>query len=81
MGQDPLWTVRVNIKNNGPGVAENVSATMHEDIPWLDDSGSDMYLRKLSPSGSSPRVCPDRYTYDLTTTPGGSFNAWFDVSY
>jgi hypothetical protein len=78
--QDPLWSVRVRMQNNGPGVAEQVSATMHEDIPWLTIPDPTCNYGQLSPGNTTSGV-PDFYTYDLTNHPGGSFNVWFDVSY
>jgi hypothetical protein len=78
--QDPLWTVRVNIQNIGPGIAEFVSATMHEDIPWLTIPDPKCHYGQVSPGNTTSGV-PDCYTYDLTNHPGGSFNVWFDVSY
>jgi hypothetical protein len=77
---DPLWMVRVNVQNNGPGAAEAVSATMHEDIPWLTIPDPSCFYGSIPPGGSSSGVS-DTYTFDLTGRPGGSFNAWFDVNY
>jgi len=77
---DPLWKIRVNVKNNGPAEAHDVSATMHEDIPWPeipDPSSNYGFIPVLGNADGGL----DTYLLDLTAHPGGSFNAWFDVSY
>jgi hypothetical protein len=77
---DPNWTVQVKIKNVGPGTAHNVSATVHDDIPWLSTPDPNCHYGSIAPADSSSGGT-DSYTFDLTYHPGGSFNAWFDVSY
>jgi hypothetical protein len=78
--QPPQWTVRVNIQNNGPGPARSVSATMHEDIPWLTVLDPHCVYGQI-PAGAAAAGSGDTYTFDLQGSPGGSFNTWFDVSY
>jgi len=77
---DPRWTVRVKVKNNGTAIAGDVSASMHEDIPWLTIPDPSCFYGSIAPADSSTGGS-DSYTFDLSGHPGGSFNAWFDVSY
>lgn len=77
---DPLWEVQVEVKNNGPGVARDVSVTMNSDIAWLVIPDPNCFYGDIADGASSMGGC-DIYTFDLTNHPGGSFNVWFDVLY
>ena len=77
---DPLWKIRVNVKNNGPAEAREVSATMHDDIPWLEIPDPSSYYGTI-PVWETATGEADTYLLNLAANPGGSFNAWFDVSY
>ncbi|MEJ2720562.1 MAG: FlgD immunoglobulin-like domain containing protein [bacterium] len=76
----PLWAVRVKMVNSGAAEARNVSVTMHEDIPWLVAPDAQCYYGTIG-AGEYAWGGGDTYVFDLTDHPGGSFNAWFDVSY
>jgi len=75
----PLWTVQVEVRNAGPGVATNVNVMMNEEIPWLTIPDPNCSYGDIPEGGTS--YGNDTYTFDLTNSPGGSFNAWFDVTY
>lgn len=76
----PLWTVQVQVLNDGPGEAVNIAVTMNEGIPWLSIPDPNCYYGDILEGGASWGD-PDDYTFDLTNSPGGSFNAWFLVTY
>jgi hypothetical protein len=74
-----IWEVRVSIKNNGPGTAHDVNATLMEDIPWVTPvDGASSY----GDIASGDTKFGDSFTLDLTGRPGaGGFNVFFDVFY
>jgi|GEM_PF-4311527 len=74
-----LWTVQVQVKNNGPGKARSIGAQMHDDLAWLLIADGNCSYPDLAPGASSYGI--DTYTFDLRNYPGGSFNVWFDVTY
>ncbi len=76
-----LWTVEVQMKNNGPGKARSVAAEMHHDLSWLLIPDRTCNYPDLGAGESSYGGACDGYTFDLRNYPGGSFNVWFDVTY
>ncbi|MBN1825036.1 MAG: putative Ig domain-containing protein [Candidatus Eisenbacteria bacterium] len=81
-GPGGLWTVQVQLRNNGPGEARNISMEMHENLSWLLIPDAVASYGNL-PQGSASYGDGDgeTFTFDLSGYPGGSFNVWFDVSY
>ena len=77
----PLWTVQVEVKNNGPGEARNVNLDMHEEIDWLTIQDDGAFYGDIGQGSSSFGNPADPFVFDLTGYPGGSFNIWFDVTY
>ena len=77
---DPLWEVQVGVRNEGPGVARNISVEMNKDIAWLTIPDATCNYSEIAEGGTSYGD-NDSYTFDLTNHPGGSFNVWFDVTY
>jgi hypothetical protein len=76
----PRWTVRIKMANSGLAEAGDVSVSAHEDIPWLRVIDASCYYGTIA-ANDSTWGANDTYTFDLTDHPGGSFNAWFDVTY
>ena len=76
----PIWKVRVCVINMGPGTAKNINATMNADISWLAIPDPHCGYGDIPAYGESVGEV-DGYSFDLTNYPGGSFNAWFDVTY
>jgi hypothetical protein len=78
----PLWEVQVRLTNSGPGTALTVSAEMGSDLAWLQIPDPTCYYGDLDPGEFSYGHPGDpSYMFDLTDWPGGSLNAWFDVTY
>jgi hypothetical protein len=78
----PLWTVKVEVQNAGPGIARNVNVTMDNSIPWLIIPDPTCFYGDIA-EGSTSWGEPDQYVFDLSghPNPGGAFNIWFDVTY
>jgi len=77
---DPYWVVQVSVHNNGPGPAMGVNVTMNSDVAWLVIPDPHCSYGDIAEGATALGGC-DSYTFDLTASPGGSFNVWFDVSY
>jgi len=76
---DPYWEVQVEVYNEGPGPANDVYASMNNDLAWLVIPDPNCYYGNIADGMTS--WGDDSYTFDLTCSPGGPFNVWFDVSY
>jgi hypothetical protein len=77
---DTQWTMRVEVGNLGSNEAFNVSATMTENIGWLDITDAACDYNDI-PSGGSSWGAPDQYTLDLSSWPGGTFDVTLDVGW
>jgi hypothetical protein len=76
----PLWTIRVEVSNLGPGTAKNVQATMIETLSWLTVPDSVCAYGDI-PDGGSSFGGSDSYTLDLTGFPGGEFDVDLKVTW
>jgi len=79
--EEPIWRVQVMVRNNGPGVAKNVTVRMNSDLTWLTIPDPVCYYGDIIEDSTSCGTSADMYTFDLSNYPGGSFNVWFDVTY
>ncbi|MFH1277234.1 MAG: FlgD immunoglobulin-like domain containing protein [Candidatus Eisenbacteria bacterium] len=77
----PIWKVRVDVRNFGPGEARNVHLVMGEDIDWLNLSDAFVDYGSIGQGASSFGMAGDYFEMDLTGYPGGSFNVWFNATY
>jgi hypothetical protein len=78
----PLWEVQVRLANTGGGPAYSINAEIGSDLAWLQIPDPTCYYGALGPGDHEYGVPPDSsYVFDLTDWPGGSFNAWFDITY
>ena len=75
-----LWTVRMSVKNFGPGAATNVAASIIEEIPWVEPIQGVVSFPDI-PAGES-MWSENNFVLDLSGRPGpGGFNVFFDVTY
>jgi len=77
---DPLWEVQVEVQNQGPGTAMDISVMMNENIPWLTIPDAACSYGDI-PQGQTSLGDQDSYTFDLTGCNVESFNVWFTVTY
>ena len=74
--EDPYWSVQVQMRNSGHAEALNVSATMHEDIPWLTNPDANCFYGDV-PVGESSWGGTDTYVFDLTDHPLSCTHLWW----
>lgn len=78
----PSMVVTVELRNEGPGDAQLVSARMGEDFPWLRITDSSCYYGNIPEGTSSWGENDDSYTLRLLDGyPGGSFDVLLDLTY
>lgn len=68
----PLWTIRLEVSNLGPGTAMNVTGLLSSTLPWLTITDANCSYGNIANGGASFGA-PDSYTLDLTGYPGGPF--------
>jgi hypothetical protein len=79
---EPYMWVRVELRNIGPGDAQEVSAQMGEDISWLQLTDNYCLYGDIPEGESSWGVEGDSYRLHLLPDyPGGSFDVWLTVAY
>jgi hypothetical protein len=76
----PLWTIRIEVSNLGPGAAKNVQGELLESLPWLTLT-DDVCAYGAIPDGGASFGAPDSYTLDLTGHPGGAIVVDLAVSW